>query len=623
MLRSKRDKNRATEVSRLSNWVLVTGLVFGWSQPAFSDERSHLQLAPIIFSTNVGGNIGYFFQSYSEGSKTSRQQTLGGDINLSVGARSYLWQPWFSRLSGSLGADISSALTHSSNSPNTKTVGTVLTGESNLNILPYTRFPFAARAYRINTQADGFLSGINSNYIKSGLDISQDYRSLDGRLNSSARYNHATSRRGNSTPEAISNQLNFYFITHPLDSNNTFNVVGGMTKVEHPLQRDTYLTDSLVTTHLYQPNAVVSVSNLLSLVKANYTLTPIGGTRQQNDYNSQQFSSFSSWRPEGSPLTLTGSARLLKVNSLNNGNSTSQISDTNLNLGANYAWSRFLRMYGSVNVSDNSGIQTISTAAGLSAQKGLGQQESINVGGYRYSRYFGASLGNQTTTTTNKNQTITNSVQQLGGSVGHDLSKSTSLGSGFLTRDFNQGLSTLISTKGSPSTHFNNNGSLIWNSNGEKVSSIVSLRASDSRTLSNPQNFFQLINFQASRNERLVRNQSLLGNLTIQASRSGASGQTTPFTASSSADLTYRNERLFKVKNLSFESALRIQGREIELTKNMASQQDLATQSHTSISWDNNLDYFIGRLKIRLVTRILAVNNVTTTNVMFSMLRSF
>ena len=602
--------------------MLVSGLIFGWSQSAFSDEP-HLQLAPIQFISTVGGNIGYYYQVYAVGSKRTTQQSLGGDVNYNVAARSYLWQPWFSRVTGSVGIGLSSAIASSSESPNTRTDSTVLTGEAILNILPYSRFPFEAKAYRINSQAGGFLSGINSSYIKSGVGISQNYRSLDGRLNGLAGYGHTTGRRGGFPVEEITDQLNLFLTTQPLSSHNTFTVVGAMNNINHPLRRDTFSTDTLVANHQYQPDSVVAVSNMLNLIKASYTFTPILGAQNKSDFHSQQFSSFASWRPEGSPLTLTSSARLINSTSQRTGSADSQFNDTNLNLGANYAWSRLLRMYGSVTINDNSGIQTISTAAGLSAQKGFGELESIKLGGFRYDRYFGASLGNQTTTISNKNQTTTTSVQQLGGNIGHGLSKTTTLDNGHFTINLTQALSTILSTAGSPSTHFDNNGALIWSRTEGRETSMVSLRAADSRTLSQPQNFFQYINLQASRNERLARNQSLIGNLTFQVSRSGAKGVSTPFAASSSGDLTYRHERLFQVKNLSFESALRVQGREIELSKNTAAQQDLGSQSHTSVSWDNNLDYFIGRLKIRLLTRILAVNNVTQSSLIFSMNRSF
>jgi hypothetical protein len=623
MLRSKQVKNGSTEVNRLSSVVLVTGLIFGWSQSAFSSEPPHLQLAPIQFISRVGGNIGYIFQSTRVGSYSASQQSLGGNVDLTVAARSYLWQPWFSRVSATLGVSMSAAIAQSSNSRSTQSGGTGLTGEASLNMLPYTRFPFSARIYRNETQANGFLSGINSNYINSGFDISQNYRSLDGRFDSITSYGRSTNRRGSATPENISDQLNIYLTGQPLYSTQTFNVVGVLSNVYRPLGGERNLMDTLVANHRYQPNSIASVSSVLNLIKSTNIITPAFGSQQKYDYKAQQFSSFASWRPEGNPLTLTSSARLFRSNSRNNGIVASEFNDTNLNLGANYAWSNLLRMYGSVNINDNSGVQTISTAAALTAQKGFGERDSTTLGGFRYTRYVGASLGNQTTTTNSQNQSATTSVQQLGVSAGHSLSKSTTLGNGRFGTDLSQGLSTTVSSRGSPSTHLNHNGSLTWSRSEGKETSMVSLRAADSRTLSNPQNFFQLINLQASRNERLALNQSLVGNLTMQASRSGSKGVSTPFIGSSSADLTYRHERLFKVKNLSFYSTLKIQSKDIALSKNAANQQYSTTQDHANVSWENNFDYFIGRLKLNLNTRIMEANNVIQSSLFFSMSRSF
>ena len=623
MCRSKRVKNESTEVKRLSSLVLVTGLIFSWSQSAFSSEPPHLQLAPIQLISRVGGNIGYSFQGTRVGSFSASQQSLGGNVNLTVAARSYLWQPWFSRVSGVLGVGMSAAINQSSNSPTTQTTGTSLTGETSLNMLPYTRFPFTARIYRNETLTNGFLIGSNSNYINSGFDIIQNYRSLDGRLDSTTSYGRSTNRQGSATPNNITEQVNIYLTAQPLYSPQTFNVVGALSNIYRPLRGERNIMDTLVANHRFQPNSSASVSSILNLIKSTNIITPAFGRQQKYDYKAQQFSSFASWRPEGNPLTLTSSARLFRSNSRNNGLLASEFNDTNLNLGANYAWSNLLRLYGSVNINDNSGVQTISTAAALTAQKGFGERSSTTLGGFRYTRYVGASLGNQTTTTNSQNQSTTTSVQQLGLNAGHSLSKNTTLGNGRLGTDLSQGLSTTISSRGSPSTRLNHNGSLTWSRSAGKETSMVSLRAADSRALSNPQNFFQLINLQASRNERLALNQSLLGNLTVQASRSGSKGVSTPFIGSSSADLTYHHERLFKVKNLIFYSTLKIQNKDIVLSKSAASQQDSTTQDHGNVSWENNLDYFIGRLKLNLNTRVLATNNIIQSSLFFSISRSF
>jgi hypothetical protein len=624
MLKSRPVKNRTAGTGRKFRLVLVGGLIFGWSGLALSEERPHLQLAPIQFGTSVNGNLGYTFIRNSYGSNTSQQQMLDLGVQFKVRARSYLWQPWFARVSSTVGIGVNADIANSKNSPTTRSGSTMVTGNAALNVLPYSRFPFEALIYRTDTQANGYLSGINSAYINSGLSLTQSYSSLDGRIDSLASYNHDTSGRANFYPENIRDQLGFSLTTRPYNSNQTFRGVGGITRLQSPGRGETSLTDTLVINHLYQPNVEFSVANLLNLYKSTSKVTLPSGSLQQNDYNSQQFSSFAAWRPEGNPLTLTSSARLHQANSQNNTGST-HFKDTNLNLGANYAWSKLLRMYGSVNINDNSGIQTISTNAALSAQKSFGEQESINVGGFRYSRFFGANLGNQTTTTSDQqNQTTTTkSVQQLGLNVGHELSKTTMMAGGTLMTNVNQGLSTVISTKGSPSTHLVTRGAWVWSHSKGRGTSMLSLRAADSRALSGKQNYSQLINFQATRNERLGSHQSLIGNATLQAFRSGSGGVSSPFIAVPSANLAYRHERLFQVKSLQFESILNVQGADILLSQGSSNQQNATTQNHSRVSWDNNLDYFIGRLRMRLHTHLAPVNNIIESSIFFTLTRSF
>lgn len=619
MLRPKRVRNGTTGAGRICG-VVVASLIFGWSRPAFPDEQRHLQLAPIQFRSTVGGNLGYTFLSNTLGANTSSQQLLDVGVAVGIAARSYLWQPWLARVTGTLGIGVSANRTSYGMAPATRSGNVMVTGDGALNVLQYSRFPFSAHVYRQENQANGFLSGINSNYINSGLGLTQNYRSRSGRLDSLVSYIHNTSGRASFGTEETTNQLNFTLTSQPLYSHQTFRVVGAVTRRDHPLQGENSLADILVVNHLYQPNTALVVGSFGNLIKTSYKISPLtpGISPQQSDYNSQQLSSLASWRPEGSALTMTGSARLLRSDSSSNGVAAPQFDDTNLNLGANYAWSKLLRMYGSVNVNDNSGIQTVSTNAALAAQKGIGEQDAIKLGGFRYTRSVGASLSNQTITTGSSNQTTTSSVQRLGGNLGHALDNSTQFGSGRLSTNLNQTLSTLLSTQGSPFTHLNSGGSMSWQRMDGNGTTMLSLRAADSRTLSGTQNFFQLINLQASRDERMARNQSLIGNLTVQGSRSGARGvSTTPFTATPRADLRYHHLRLFNVKNLTFDSTLQILGADI------VSSHNLTTPNQASVSWDNDLNYFIGRLKLRLYSHIAKVNKVTQSSLLFTMNRSF
>ena len=627
MLRPKRVKNGTTGAGGISS-IVVAWLIFGWSCPAFPDEQRHLQLAPIRISTTAGGDIGYTFLSNYYGGSGSKYQMLDLGANVGVRAQSYIWQPWLARVTGALGVAVSENV--SSGPPTTKSGNTVITGDAALNVLAYSRFPFLARAYRMNNQTSGFLSGINSDYLNSGYNLTQNYRSRDGRLDSLASYDHSTGGRTNIGTEDITNSLSFTLSTQPQSSHYTFRVVGLMNNVDHPLAGDTGSLDTLVANHLYLPDDVLSVGTLVNLIKTSLTITPGSGPKTQSDSNSQQFSSVASWRPEASPITTVGSARIFRSNSSKNGVTTAQFDDTNLNIGANYAWSPLIRMYGSVNVNDNSGIQTTSTNAGLSAQKGFGERpDAITLGGWRYTRYVGASLSNQTTTittaaTNTPSQTTNSSVQNLGGSLGHDLSKSTKLDSSLVRMDLNQGLTTGVSTVSSPVTRLLSGGSVAWNRMEGITTTAIRLHGIDSRFLSGKKSFFQLINLQASRDEQVGRNQTLTGSLTISGSRSGGKGTpTTPFIIGSSGTLSYHHYRLFGVKNMTFESTLNIIGADLVSNQNLAYQQGLTTQNQARVSWDNNLDYFIGRVKMKLYTHIAEVNKVTQYSIYFNIHRSF
>jgi hypothetical protein len=617
MRRSKRVKNEATGAGRASCVTAGTLLIISWSCPAFPDEQPHLRLAPIELRTTAGGNIAYTFQRNTFGKDKSIQQELDLGVNAGIMARTFIWQPWLARVTGMLQVATGTNTTQGTTIPTNRSGNTFITGNGNLQVLLHSRFPFTGHVYRSLNETNGFLSNINSNYVNTGIDLLQKYRSKDGKLDSSAAFSRAMGGRANFSTEDISNQLNIDLRSEPFRY-QTVRLAGSAGNTNHPIKGERSFQNSLVGDHTYEPNPELSVASFLNLIKTSFTLPPPAAIPLQQDYNSQQLSSVAAWRPEGSPLTVTGSARIFRTNSSSNGVVTPTVNDTNLNLGANYAWSPLLRMYGSVNVNDNNGFQSITTNANLSAQRGFGDKNVSDIGGFRYSRSAGASLSNTTTTTTASDQTTTTtSVQSLGGSLGHDLSKTTQLGSGNLNMAAHQSLTAVISSATSPATQLNTGGSLGWQSTDNHGTTVMRLQANDSHRLSNPTRFFQMINLQAYRTEQVGRDQSLTGSLTLGGSRSGDRKLTTPFVATPSADLHYTHNRLFKVKHLDFDSSLSIQGAQI------MSSRDSNQLDSASATWNNNLYYFIGRLKMQLHMGVQEVHNTTQSSILFTMNRTF
>jgi hypothetical protein len=626
MVRLKQEKNGAVGSRLIPSIATGVWLVFGWSQPAFPADTPHLKLAPIELKTNVGGDVSYSYLRNSIDSLTSTSQMFQVSVSAGITARTYFWKPWLARIAGHLQVGTNSLksmnASSSANSSSDRTGNTTINGDTILHVLPHSRFPFKAHAFRGVNQTNGSFSNINSNYLGTGYDMTQEYRTRDGQFNSALSFVHGTNGRINIGTEDVDNQLELYMAAEPNNSHQSLIARGLISTKEHPLRGERSLSNSLTTNHSYRPNSEFSAESFLNLIKTDISITP---TQQQNEFNSQQLSSISSWRAAGSPLNVVGSARVFKTNgnSSNQGvtTSTPTNTDTNFNLGANYAWSPLLNMNGSINVNDNNGIQSVNTAANLSGQKSFGEKSTSNVSGFHYTRSAGGSIGTSTTTTTSANQTTTTtSTQTLGGNIGHALSKSAKTDIGQLSTALNQFLSTFISSAGGPRSHLSTGGSVTLSHPDNKGVSMVRLTANDSRDLNMPEKYFQMINFQATRSQNLGRDQSLHGNMTLQGSRAGDKYKQSPFIVSPpTASATYMNVRLFRKKNLVFDSTLSLQG------KGIASSNDPFYFSPTqpSVNWDNNLSYFIGRLKMNLHSHIAEIGNSKQSSILFTIDRSF
>lgn len=607
MLRPSCARNGTAGVSR-GFVIVVAWLLIGWSLPALPDEQSHLQLAPIHFTRTVNGDLFYSYFYNRPGTNDYSVQQLGAGVNVMVTARSFIWQPWFAGISSSLGVGVFTSRATVSSTTTTKNGNNILSGDATLNVLQRSRFPFMAKIYQHQNQARTSTNSLNDDHITRGYSLNQQYRTLNDIINSSFYYNHNADGRIGIGTESVSNQSGFT-LSSQLSSNQTLLLDGGTNNLTYPLQGGSNTFDKLSVVHNYRPNNAISLGSSLNLNNSSIQSVT------QSDYGSQQFSSIGSWRPSRSPLTLISSVRLLQSDT-RVGATSSKFSDSNFNLGANYAWSRLLRTYGYVNVYDSNGIQAITTNAALSAQRALGDQSTIDVWGFRYTRSANFTISNQSATTNSANQTITQSSQNLGGGIGHGLDKSIQMGGGNASISFHQALSAFLSTKAPVSSHLISGASFGWvQTKSRSGSSRFDLRANDSRDLYGPQRYFQLVNLQASRTENVARNQSLAGNLTFQASRSGANNlPASSFSANQSASLLYRNSRVFGVRNLVLTSSLMI----------LSAGISTSFINQSTKTWNNDLEYSIGRLQLGIKTTFTQFsNNQQQSSLLFNANRSF
>jgi hypothetical protein len=628
MLRAKLVKLDTYSVSHISGVMLVAYLIMGWSRPALSaepstapDEPSHLQLAPINIYHSVGGYFGYIYDRAATGAISTSQQTLYLGVNGNVGLQSFFWQPWFAQINANLSANVNSARMSSSSAPVNRSVNTYINGDTILHVLKKSRFPFKARVYRQDARSDVSYSGFINDMVTTGYSLMQDYTSQNRRFSSNLGFDSNKTDITNSSP-IYADTINFN-ARYQLTRFQSITLQGNALNQDQPGRGRNSSYDYLVANHYYRPNSIFSVATLANLYKLNTVDGSGTASMQQLDNNSGQFNSFVSLRPEKTPLTITSSIRLQRFDSTTNGipNSTSYAlqNSTNFNLGANYLFSPLIRLYGSVNVQDVAGIQTVATSSALAAARQF--RAATNISGYRYSGTAGGSLSSNNTTTTDKvNHTTTQAqAQGLNLYLSHALDKSNSFGSsGTLTKNLHQMVTTSQSTIGTSFSSLTTGGSLSLRQWQNKQSTGLTLSFADSRNLGGRHYVFQMINLQATSTESINSDESLQGNLTVQATHTEYGGRTNiPNTISPNAQMIYRNMRAFKVRRLTFESILLL------ADSNIASTSVPGYQNSPTRSWENNFAYSIGLLSLQLKTRVAILGNYSTSNIMFSMVRNF
>ena len=578
-----------------------------------------LRLPPI----RIWGNIGYDLRRESFGEMKYLSQSIVTKVNASTS--SFIWQPWFAQVSGGLGLSLSSSSSSSgfsSNMTDNKVKSNVITGNAALNLLPYSRFPFEAHFDRSDNRLATGLSAIDSSYQSTRYGLTQRYRTLAGDAQYMASYDRnmwESAVFGTDQQDLLRLEM-----TKRL-AKQTLQINGDINNTERQKTNESTMLDTLVVRHSYIPDPTLSVENLGNLSRTNYRLR-----QGETDLRYLQLSSSAFWRPAGKPLTVTGSARLFGMNSGSSGGTPSALRSASANLGAYYELSKHIRLNGSanVNINDGNGAQTVASnqSAGITYQP-----EAFDLATFRYNGFASGTVSNRINPI--------DSGQHLALQLGHSLNRSMGLGAGTLGLNLNQTASSDVDSSIPTILRLTHSGSLAWShAQGEK-NTFLRLSASDSRAVSGTNDFFQLLNLQASRNEGLSRNASWTGNLTIQAVRQKTgvmpfavdaapvvAAPVTTFTTSS-ADLSYRHQRAFGVPRLRFVSELRIYG-------DMPLPVFAGPRQQESRSWENRLDYSIGRVQLRLSARVSEINrnngiNSTDSNttkqslLMFSLTRAF
>lgn len=540
---------------------------------------------------NWWGEFGYDFLSnkFESGNDITEHTGL-----LRLNASGYIYQPWFATLEGGIGLFARNADTDSGDSSSDN-----ITGNARLRLFPQSRFPFEAFAERMNSQTDTDLTGLVTDRTRFGF--TQKYVSRDGdamhigyeRSDQTSLYDSGTDQeRREELSDLFKAGYNTAFDAHTITFDASVNTVDRMDSI------DISKTSFATLRHAYRPSSAFTSEDMLTF---NQNDVQVGSAHVISDIT--QFNSYGFWQPRASrPLRINGTIRAVTRTSEQ---ATQEITADSMTgtLGAIYEWTPQWLLNANAGMSsfDDAGETSSSSFQSLSAIF-----TSLNYTPYGFDANWFGQMDLRNT------DDEIQSVQEAGAQLGYNLNKRLISGGGRnLSFNASQSVNALVDTNELSSETLLTNMSLTWNRNAGSVSDMVRLSASDSRTqASGPgaediSGDFQIVNFQASIDNKLSVSSALLANMTLQATRSSREGLNTAannreWEPTATADITYYKNTLFSVPRLSFHSSIRF----VSNTYLPVIATSADDGGRDDKQWENRIEYMIGRLQLRAISRL-------------------
>lgn len=531
----------------------------------------------------------------------------------SIRAGSYLWQPWFAQVGGGLGLLTSKVRGGDGGDPasnqaqNAKSIA--VTGNAELTLFPVSRFPFNAHFDVSDSRASG--EATTSDIRSTRFGVRQSYRPLEGDTNYAANFERSTLESaafGRDTVNALAASMN-----HTAGA-QAFNFSGSRTGNTRSNTGERTALSQLTARHSYRPEPELAVESLASASSSDFRLLS-GGVPTDNRSQFAQANTFVTWRPEeDSPLYVTGGGRMFRAVIANNAGETESLALSG-NLGATYALSRQTSVSGSATVTQ---LLSDATSALLTTQTASVTHVADPLGllGFTYRWNAGANIANQT-------GSADGTQQNLGGQLGHNLTRDMTLGPGSqVSASLGQSLSATFDAATAGSQSLSHTGSVSWRlSRDAATTAYLSVLGADSRTSGQNENRFQMINFQASGQAQFSRNSSAAASLTVQGVRqSTGATPSAGFSFNSSGNLSYHHLRAFDVPRLRYTALYSINESQFRTRL----QGDVnAPRERVSQSFEQRLDYSLGRVAMRLSMRVAEIEGRRDALIFFRMSREF
>lgn len=601
-------RNRASATANLDAQVAPVPTVDAEAKEAGGTGFSAWKIPPILWGGDLAFNLSTN-QSQGAPSNTQVYESLG------LRAESYVFQPWFARVSGGLRATLANeGLGRRLASGHNGSSG--LSGNASLALFPVSRFPFTASYDLSDSRTSGEL--VSGGYTSRRLSLTQSYAPATGNANYRLSFERSgidSDLSGSDVASALvgtmSDRRGFHAYNLGLDHyDNAQGTTGNFSNF-----------DRINASHSYRPNSTFSLDNMVNLGSSNYHLSSNGSaTDNRNRY--LQLNSFSTWRPhENSPLQLTGGARLFESRSTAAGAET-DARTLSANAAASYTLNRNIMLSGSGTVTQASSADRSATMTSASAGANY-NADPLRFGEYGYSRYANAYA-------TRQGGSDRASLSTVSARIGHSLNRSFSL-----AENSNLQLNASQSFAKSSGTAANQTlvhaGGASWSLRPSASSStLLALSASDSlSTGTAPSQHFQMVNLQGSGQVQLGRYASGGANMTIQGTRQSAntySNLGTPATPGSgfnwttNGSLNFQHARAFGVPRLRYTALFNVN----QYQNRTRFEGDInAPIVRFNNALEQRFDYNIGRTELQLLMRYAEMEGRSNSMVFFRLTRRF
>ena len=207
--------------------------------------------------------------------------------------------------------------------------------------------------------------------------------------------------------------------------------------------------------------------------------------------------------------------------------------------------------------------------------------------------------------------------------AGHIFSKNFPIKLGNINLSLTQRAASIVDTQDTLDRTLTHSIGLGWNHSATNSNSNARLTLSDTRRFSKSEDEFglQQLNLQISRSQTLSRQASINSNITLQANRTledNNTGDDVDYNSSVSVNYTHNN--MFGIQRLRLISEVRYLSNSIFELVNSDGFDD---QDFNDTSWENRLYYDIGRLSLRLTTKVGQTNDASNALVFFQIRRNF